>query len=415
MQVTVLSTGNEIVSGSNVDTNGPYLARDLTRHGFDILRMETVGDRASVLQAELERAAGDSEVIILTGGLGPTADDRTRRAVAGAAGRDLVCDENALKHVRDVLSEHGIELSPSHRRQAHFPEGADTFPNARGTALGFACSIGQATLVAMPGVPDEMVHMYENEVRPFLLEKYEGHISVRKVHLFGLPESRVDDRIADMMDEERNPSVGLTGKKSVVSVCLRANGPDGESVEKMLDADERELRERFGDACFGTDETTLAGALSAQLEAHDVRIGVAESCTGGEAGSLLVDVPGISRFFLLDVVAYSNEAKIRELGVPREEIETHGAVSPEVAMDMARGVCETSGAELGISTTGIAGPTGGTPEKPVGLVYFGVCFRGETISHELQFRGGRQRVKDRAARHALNFARLALLAAPDTP
>jgi nicotinamide-nucleotide amidase len=329
--------------------------------------------------------------------------------VARAAGRELVRDEEAVAHVRSILSQHGVELSRSHERQGFFPEGAETFPNIRGTALGFACPVGEATLVAMPGVPDEMKTMFTNYVLPRLLEEYQGKSMVRKVHLFGVPESEVDERLADMMEVERNPSVGLTVAGGVVSVCLRAQASDEDEGRKLLDRDEQVLRERFGDALFGTDTTTLAASVSDLLEEQELRIGVAESCTGGATGSLLVNVPGISRFFLLDVVAYSNEAKRNLLSVPAEEIESDGAVSPQVAESMARGVCEACGADIGISTTGIAGPTGGSREKPVGLVYFGVCVEGRTFAHRLQLRGNRQRIKDRAARHALNFARLALL------
>lgn len=409
MQVTVFSTGQELLNGASRDTNAPMIARTLSAHGFVINRQETLGDSPHDLEQELRRAAEDSDVIVLTGGLGPTADDRTRRAVARAAERDLVSDEQALQHLTDVLSGYGVELTESHRRQASFPEGAETFPNTRGTAYGFACPVGDATLVAMPGVPDEMRAMFHNEVLPYLLHRHHGQTKHRKVHLFGISESDVDRRIDDMMEVGRNPSVGVTVDHSVVSVCLHAHGNDPDRLEQMLREDEEELRRRFGGAVFGTDDTTLAGSVSGLLATTQRRIGVAESCTGGEIGSLLVDIPGISRFFLLDVVAYSNEAKMRQLSVPSDLIEAHGAVSAEVAMSMAQGVCEASGADLGISTTGIAGPTGGSPEKPVGLVHFGICLGDEVSSHQLKLGGNRRRIKNRAARHALNFARLALL------
>ncbi len=409
MQVTIFSTGEELLNGVSQDTNGPLIARSLSTHGFRINRHEIIGDGPQTLREELGRAAADSEIIILTGGLGPTMDDRTRRAVAEAAERDLVCDDEALKHVEQVLTEHGVEISEAHRNQAFFPEGSDTFVNRRGTAYGFACPLGDATLIAMPGVPDEMRAMFHEQVLPYLRHKHHGRSRHRKIKLFGLPESDVDRRIEDMMREDRNPSVGITVDHSVVSICLRAYGEDSADLERLLDRDEAKLRERFGDAVFGTDATTLPDSVSELLERNHLQIAFAESCTGGQVGSLLVDVPGISRFFLLDVVAYSNRAKTDQLSVPSELIEQHGAVSPEVAKAMARGACEAAGADLGISTTGIAGPTGGRPGKPVGLVHFGVWMKGNVTSHKLHLKGDRQRVKDRAARHALNFARLSLL------
>ncbi|MFP4176006.1 MAG: competence/damage-inducible protein A [Candidatus Brocadiia bacterium] len=413
MRVTVISTGNEIVTGHSRDTNGPYIARTLNTRGYLISRICTVGDVPERLGRELHRATEETDLVILTGGLGPTADDYTRQVVADVVGRGLEQDAHALDHVRRILKHHDVPLDPAHRRQAMFPRGAEVFPNPRGTACGFACSAGEATLVVMPGVPEEMRAMFEDSVLPYLTEGPGDSTQTRKVHLFGVPESEVDRKIADMTERHRNPSVGLTVDKSVVSICLSARAQSSSRAEKLLNKDERELKRRFGGAVFGSDEMTLAGAVAELLDRTDVRLAIAESCTGGAAGSMVVDVVGISQFFLLDVVAYSNAAKINILDVSADEIEEHGAVSPEVAASMAEGVCRQSGAEMGVSTTGIAGPGGGTAEKPVGLVYCGVTLRGESRVHRLDLRGDRQHIKDRAARHALNFARLALLESSD--
>jgi nicotinamide-nucleotide amidase len=376
-------------------------------------RLLVVGDDGRQIQNEVERATEDSEIVIVTGGLGPTADDRTREALACATGRELTEDRESLQHIRELLRKHGVELSESHRRQALFPEGAEIFDNPRGTARGFACTVGNSTLVAMPGVPMEMHAMFRQSVLPHLLDRVKECVAIRKVHVFGVPESEVDRRLTDVMDRGRNPSVGLTVQEGTVTVCLRARAEDDEAAARLLDADQAVVRERCGDSVYGVSEGAdrfpLARAVSDLLKESGNTIAVAESCTGGEIGSLLVDIPGISRFFLLDVVAYSNGAKMDLLDVPSEQIESVGAVSAEVAVSMARGVCEAAGADVGVSTTGIAGPTGGTEEKPVGLVHVGVCLHGRCRSHRLELKGDRWRVKDRAAKHALNFARLALL------
>ncbi|MFP4027409.1 MAG: competence/damage-inducible protein A [Candidatus Brocadiia bacterium] len=413
-RATIVSTGEELLTGAKTDTNACFIARHIQNHGFEIRRLITIGDDEASLEEELRRAAKDSDLILLSGGLGPTSDDRTRRAVARAAERDLVVDEGSLNHIRSVLNRYDVELSEEHQSQALFPSGSKIFENDRGTARGFACPMGESMLIAMPGVPSEMKGMFEQYVMPFLLNKVQGYILVRRIHLFGVPESEVDEEIGDMMQQKRNPSAGLTVEGGVVSISLRARAESPDEARQLLDRDETELRRRFGGDICGVDKgeqhlNVVALAVSNLLGEKQLTLSVAESCTGGEIGSLLVDIPGISQFLLADVVSYSNEAKISQLGVPPEQIERLGAVSPEVAESMARGVAHTTGADLGLSTTGIAGPTGGTAEKPVGLLFVGVSLFDEVWSHRLQLRGDRWRIKGRATRHALNFARLALL------
>jgi nicotinamide-nucleotide amidase len=264
-------------------------------------------------------------------------------------------------------------------------------------------------VIAMPGVPDEMRAVFREGALPLLLRRSRARILVRRVKLFGVPESTVDERVRDLTRAGRNPSVGLKVDHGSVSLCLRATAPSATEAEKLLLRDVRTIRERFGQAVLGLDDVSLAEVLGNQLVAAGMKLAVAESCTGGLVGDLLTDVPGISQVLLADLVCYSNESKVAQLGVPADQIDSHGAVSPEVARSMASGACRATGAELGISTTGIAGPGGGTAQKPVGLVYVGICLDGRTRTHRLQLRGPRRRIKDRAARHALNFARLALL------
>ena len=411
MRTTILATGEELLYGRTLDANGAFMARALGLTGFQVVRHVVVGDVPGALYEELVRAGADSELIVMSGGLGPTADDRTRGAVARAAGARLVEDPAARRHVEERLRSFGREPSPAHLTQALFPDGSVVFPNPRGTAAGFACRVGGAWLAAMPGVPGEMRPMFEQSVLPFLLEKLTpaGHAAIGTVHLFPIAESDADERIADMSAEDRNPYVGITVSEGVITISSRACGATAEEAEELVRRDAETIRQRFGDLVFGSGGVSLAQALSAELERADTSIAVAESLTGGMVASLLVDVPGVSRHFLGGVVAYADAAKVDRLGVPEEVLREHGAVSPQVAEAMARGACAAFGAGLGLSTTGVAGPTGGSARKPVGLVYVGVCLDGRAAVHRLELAGDRARVRDRAAKYALNLARLALL------
>jgi len=409
MKTTLISTGEELVSGRTVDTNASFLAEHLNRHGFNVRRFVVLGDDPEELTRELERCARDSGLIVMTGGLGPTADDRTRGAVARAVGAELVEDEASRRHVEERLRGFGVTPHAGHLTQALFPAGATVFPNPVGTARGFACRLGESWIVAMPGVPGEMRPMFLEIVLPFLLERIgpPGCVRSEVVNLFPASESAVDERIADMMAPGRNPTVGITAHGGVICVSLRATGPDAGTVDALIEADLEILRERFGELVFGYGQATLAEALSEQLESSGLSIAVAESVTGGRVCDMLVSVPGISRFFLAGVVAYSNDAKERLLGVPAGLIEAHGAVSAQAAEAMARGVAGAAGADIGVSTTGIAGPAGATERKPVGLVFVGLFLGGRSAVARFELGAERERVRDRAAKHALNMARLA--------
>ncbi|MFO7958484.1 MAG: competence/damage-inducible protein A [Candidatus Brocadiia bacterium] len=410
LDATIISTGEELVQGRIADTNAAFVASLLSRNGFEVRRIVALGDDPAALEAEIERGLDEVELVIVSGGLGPTADDRTRGAIARTVGRELVEDGETRQHVEERLRSFHHDATPDQLTQCHFPEGARIFPNPRGTARGFACCTDRGWVVAMPGVPPEMRSMFTGSVLPFLMEELApaGAVSMETVHVFPASESRVDQRIRDLTVQGRNPAVGITVSDGVITVSVRGRAESQEEADRLVERDLEELRERFGDLVYGTGQTTLAGALSKELERTGRTVAVAESITGGLIGNMLVDVPGISRFFLLDVVAYSNEAKVSQLGVPPEVIEREGAVSEPVAEAMARGACRAGEADLGISTTGIAGPTGGTPQKPVGLVYVGLCLDGRALARKLNLRGDRWRIKDRAARHALNMARLAL-------
>lgn len=416
MKTTIISTGEELVRGRSLDTNSAFLAVELERIGIEVSRMVTVGDEPGVMYEEMVRALDVSDLVIVTGGLGPTADDRTRDAIARAVDKPLVEDADTLEALRGRLSAFGREVNEHQAVQAHFPEGAVIFPNPQGTARGFGVEFNGAWVVSMPGVPREMVAMFQESVRDFVAEHagYDGAICSQYLHLYPIAEPDVDERLRDLSDVTANPLVGITVAEGVVTVSLRARGRTREEAQELLDRHVALVRSRFGDVVYGCGGESLAGALAREMALRDVTVGIAESLTGGLIGDMLVREPGISRFFLADVVAYSNDAKEDLLGVPHEVLLAHGAVSEPTARAMAEGACRCCGSRLGISTTGIAGPTGGTPEKPVGLVYVGICLDGETHVVRVNAVGGRDRIRDRTAKYALALARLALIHGVDS-
>ena len=408
MRATVMSTGEEVLRGEVTDRNAAFLSRRLSDHGYEVHRHVTVGDGAEALRTELRRAAAESDLVVMTGGLGPTEDDRAREAVAEVAGAELVEHEELREALRRRVGEDALEAN---LRQARVPRGARLFPNPSGTARGFACSADGCLVAALPGVPGEMRRMFEDHVLPFLLDERPPQrvVASRRVNLFGVPESEVNERLSDLAGPDRNPRIGLTADRATIRVGIEAEAETPEEADRLADEDVGEVRRRFGELVVGEDETGLPEAVKRLLCGAGYGFCAAESCTGGLIGDMMTDVPGVSECLLEDVVAYSNEAKIGRLDVPRELIVEHGAVSPEVARAMAEGACEVGGGEVGVSTTGIAGPTGGTPTKPVGLVYLGVCAPGGAGVKQLHIDGPRRKVKVWAAKHALNEARLALL------
>ena len=410
MKAAIVSIGDEILTGDIPDTNAAWLAERLFALGVELDRHVTVGDVEAEIESALREAAARAHLVVATGGLGPTEDDLTRHAVGKAAGAPLELHEPSLAHIEERFRRYGRPMPPQNRIQAMIPAGAVVLPNSEGTANGFVVRCGDAHIAALPGVPREMRAMFENHLAPFIesLGLERRAVAVEKLNVFGLPESVVNERIRHLMTRGANPTVGLRVCGGVITVKFTATGSTAEEARKLI-APAREAAERqLGEAVLGPAETTIQEAVAELLETHGLTLAVAESCTGGLVGHYLTEVPGISRFLLEDLVTYSNEAKVELLGVPRETIERVGAVSEEVATEMAAGVRRRAGADIGLSTTGIAGPTGGSPQKPVGLVYVGLATDQWARAERLKFVGHRSVIKDRAAKTALNILRLHL-------
>jgi nicotinamide-nucleotide amidase len=409
--VEIITIGTEILLGHLVDTNSSYIARALADHGVDVFAKHSVGDNTQrlhqMLVAVLARDGVDG--IITTGGLGPTVDDLTKESVALAVGRPLELHQPSLQAIekRFRLLRPDRPMNENNRRQAILPAGCVVLENPHGTAPGFVALRDDGKFVAsMPGVPGEMKPMLDEKLIPWLVQRYglRSAIFTRTIHTVGISESEVDATIEDLFRSLENPKIAVLAHGGRVDVKVMAKATDREAAEELIEPVATELMRRIGPGIFGTDDATLEGAIAGELIRRNLTIATAESCTGGSIAEALVRVPGVSATFLGSVVAYSNSIKEQVLGVSPADIERVGAVSEEVAIAMAQGVRERLGADLAISTTGIAGPDGGTPEKPVGLVWYGLATEdGRVSARRHVFPGTRANVRMRATMTALNI------------
>lgn len=412
--VSLIAVGDELLAGAHPDSNSPELAAALGRLGMAVRCIVVVPDDEPAIEAAVTRGLDESELVILSGGLGPTLDDVTRQGIAsaldGGHGRSLHLDPSAEAGLKRWFQDRGRPMSDSNLRQALLPEGAQLLPNAVGTAPGFRVSEARGTVICLPGPPAEMRVVFQQEVEPWLIKsgRAQAPLNERRFHLFNLSESLFAEQVGDWMERDANPRMGCSVKRGVLSVVLRALGP-GELALASLEARAEAFAERFDAYIFSRTEASLEAVLGAELLASGTSISLAESCTGGKLASLLTEHPGISRVFEHGFVTYSNAAKERDLGVDAALLREFGAVSCEVAGAMARGAAQAAGSELALSVTGIAGPAGGTDEKPVGLVCFGSYLRGEVRTSVRRFPPGeRGWIRSLAARQALFLGLLCL-------
>ena len=407
----IVAVGTELLLGQIVNTNAAYLSRRLAELGVEVYFQSTVGDNPGRVAATFRQALARSDVVISTGGLGPTQDDLTKQAVADALGLRMVQDAAALKEIQAFFARRGIEMVASNARQAMIPEGARLIPNRVGTAPGVIVPAGEKAVILLPGPPSEMTPMFEEEVVPWIQARTKGHrtyLQSRLVRVIGIGESTVEDRISDLITHQTNPTLATYVNGSEVQIRLTAKTSTLDEARWLLDDMERRVAERLGRYIFGIDNVTLEQAVASRLQTLGWTLAVAESCTGGLIADAITNVPGASGFFLAGLVTYSNESKSALLGVDPELIARHGAVSPEVAVAMSRGVAEVTGAVAGIGVTGIAGPGGGSPDKPVGLVYVGLHLPREDRVQRFLFSGDRLDNKHRAMQAALGMLWLAM-------
>lgn len=407
MNAIILAIGDELAGGQTVDTNSAFLAERLAARGIEVVEHRTVGDDRDAIAAALAQAARRADIVLASGGLGPTPDDLTRHALADAAECELIVNSSCLADIREFFRRRGRKMAPVNEIQAMLPAGAEPLPNPLGSAPGIAAALGRARVFALPGVPGEMREMYLAAVEPRLAGR--GSAVVRRIlHTYGQGESDIGAAIADLMRRGAKTTVGTTVAAGIVSARITARGDSPGQAERLAAAAAGEIRSRLGELVIGEGDETMASAVGRLLRRSRQTLATAESCTGGLIGQMVTDVPGASDYYVGGVVCYANELKRDLLGVSEETLATHGAVSEPVAAAMADGCRERLGGDWGIATTGIAGPTGGSDEKPVGLVYISLAGARGTKVRRHVFPGTREIIRRRAALAALNALRLAL-------
>jgi nicotinamide-nucleotide amidase len=406
MTCAVLSIGTELTRGELVDSNAAWLSAELTAIGFEVVEHATVDDDRERIVAAIQRLAPHVRVLIATGGLGPTTDDVTTDAVAAALGVRLARDEVSLDHIRRRLEKFGRTMSATNAKQADFPEGADILPNPLGTAPGFGVHVGECVAYFMPGVPREMKRMFEEQVVPRVRALAPNNLYQSRLRTFGLPESVVGEKLAGVEAAFAGTIIGYRAHFPEIEVKVLARAASHAAARDVCERATTEVRARLGMHVFGDADDTFAGVVGRALRSRGWTLAIAESCTGGLVGSMLTREAGASDFLLLDAVTYANSAKSRILGVDEETIRWHGAVSVEVAAAMAQGARRVSGADVALALTGIAGPSGGSDEKPVGTVYIAIARPdGTTDVKHLVLPGDRVRIQTLAAYTGLQLVR----------
>lgn len=408
MRAAILSVGTELTRGELTNTNATWLAERLTGLGLEVTELLTIDDEPGRIAAALLSLGARHRFVVSTGGLGPTTDDLTSAAAAAALGVKLVRDEASLDAIQRRFASLGRTMSPSNEKQADFPEGATVLANPVGTAPAFALDIGGARFFFMPGVPHEMQRIFEDHVAPAIAPHVERRTHQIRLRTFGLPESVVGEKLSHIESEEKLVTIGYRASFPEIEVKVLARGASEAEAEATAARVADRVRDALGDVVFGEGDDAYAGHVGRLLRARGLKLAIAESCTGGLLGELVTAVPGSSDYLLCDAVTYSNASKMQMLGVNEDLIRGYGAVSLEVAAAMAEGVRRIADADIAVSVTGIAGPSGGTDEKPVGTVFIGLARRDATVAtHALKFAGDRDRIRMFSAYTALRLVALA--------
>jgi len=410
-RAAILSTGDELTTGRIADTNAQWIADKLFELGIDVVTVVTVGDYSERLEWAWRQALSQADVVVSTGGIGPTADDLTTETVGAVLGRKLVEDGPSADRMRKFFASRGVDMPLNNLKQAMVPEGYVIVPNPLGTAPGYRVQAGGKHIVVLPGVPREMKPMVEDTVLPWLRAQQGSDVYLAHTfQTFGISESGLDELVAGVVGPNEG-RVSFRASFPEVSVRVVVRGQPDEA-QARLDAVAARMREKLGEYCYGEGAVTMEAVVGQALEKRGWKLGLAESCTGGLVSHRITAIPGSSAYFIGGVEAYANSAKMNLLGVSRDTLKAHGAVSEECAGEMAAGALRAFGADVAVSTTGIAGPGGGTPEKPVGYVCFGLATADGVVTRTHQLWGTRDWVKLLASQVALDMVRRTTLGLP---
>lgn len=418
MNVALISVGTEILLGNIVNTNANYLSRKCAELGFSLYFQYTVGDNESRLTKVLRDSLQHSDIIILTGGLGPTEDDMTKEAVAHVLNRQLIMDEESKNRIQAYFDfRHGgsivSEISNNNWKQALKIEGSIVIANDNGTAPGYIVEYKPETdgetikrIILLPGPPSEMIPMFETSIEPYLRKLQDKVLVSKMVKICGIGESKAETQIIDLINNQSNPTIAPYAKNGEVHFRVTASAKNLEEGNRLLEPVLKELKRRFGDNIYTVnEEETLEEVVVKLLKQNDLTLSTAESCTGGLLAGRIVNVAGVSDVFKEGFITYANEAKMHLLGVKKETLEQYGAVSEQTAREMVEGAIRVAGTDAAIAITGIAGPDGGTESKPVGLVYISCCIKEKLVVKECRFKGNRQKIREQSVIYALDLLR----------
>lgn len=410
MTVEIISVGTEILLGNIVNTNAAYLSEKCAGLGLSCYYQDVVGDNEDRLFETIKLALSRADILLLSGGLGPTQDDLTKEVAAKALGKELYLHEESKEVIRKFFEERGLEITDNNWKQAMIPEGAIVMENPNGTAPGIIMAQDNKHVILMPGPPNEMIPMFETSVMPYLSGLQSCVIYSQTVKICGVGESKAESMVSDLIEAQSNPTIATYAKTGEVHLRVTARAEDEKEARKLVKPIIKDLKGRFGNHVYTTDdEVTLEKAVVDLLTANKLTACTVESCTGGMLSARLINVPGVSEVFKSGYVTYSNKSKRRLLGIKKNLLLKHGAVSEQIAREMAKTAAMLAKTDVCVSTTGIAGPDGGTPEKPVGLVYIGCNVCGKITVKECHFSGSRFKIRESTVSAALSLMRQCIL------
>lgn len=409
MKAEIIAIGTEILLGDIINSNAQYLAQELAALGIDMYYQQVVGDNENRILHAFDEAYSRSDIIITTGGLGPTDDDLTKEVAAKYFNKQLLTDKESIEKIKEYFKFRQRKMTENNLKQGLIPEGAIVINNNNGTAPGVIIEEKNKVMIILPGPPREMKPMFEETVRPYLQKKSDSVLVSKMIKILGIGESAVAEDVKDLMDAQTNPTIAPYAKEAGVMLRVTAKAQNKEEALELIKPIEDQIKSRLGNNIYATEDISIEEVVAKLLIKNKLTISTAESCTGGMIASTLINYPGISEVFLEGAVTYSNEAKHKRLGVKNETLDKYGAVSEETAREMAIGIANTAGTDVSIVTTGIAGPDGGSEEKPVGLVYIGVYVKGQVIVQRCIFNGNRSKIRLQATITGLDMLRRILI------